>query len=111
MNRTNNFISKVSLKSVLKRMMLGAAIGLVLISFFIFSVDNPNPEWGKYWRIKPLIITPLVAAFGFLSFYLKEYINPKTDAGKIVVFFISTLVFLVALWLGTVLGLDGTLWN
>jgi hypothetical protein len=111
MKKINDFISQLSFKSVIIRMLIGAAIGLAIISLFIFQIDDPNPEWGKCWRVKPLIITPLVAAFGFLSFYLKHYINPKTDSGKIVVFLISTFVFVVALWLGIVLGLDGTLWN
>lgn len=111
MTRTNDFISQLTFKSVILRMLIGAAIGLAIISLFIFTIEDPNPEWGKYWRIKPIIITPLVAAFGFLSFYLKVYINPKSDAGKIVVFFMSVIAFIVALWLGTVLGLNGTLWN
>jgi hypothetical protein len=111
MKTTKDFISQLTFKSVITRMLIGALIGLAIISLFIFSIDGPNPAWGDYWRVKPLIITPLVSAFGFLSFYLKEYINPKSDAGKIVVFLISTLAFVVALWLGTVLGLDGTLWN
>lgn len=111
MTRTNDFLSQLTFKHVFKNMLIGAAIGLAIISLFIFSVGDPNPEWGKYWRIKPLIITPLVSAFGFLSFFLNEYINPKTNAGKIIVFFVSLIAFIVAMWLGTVLGLNGTLWN
>lgn len=111
MNRTKDFIHRLTFRSVVTRMITGTIIGLAVISLFVFSVNDPDPDWGNNWRIRPLIVTPLVAAFGFLSFYLKEYIHPKSDWGKITVFLISAVAFVVALWLGTVLGLDGTLWN
>lgn len=106
-----NFFQQISITLIVKRMLIGAVIGLIVISFFIFSVDQPNPEWGKFWRVRPLIITPLAAAFGILSFYLKDLLQPKTTVLVIVVYVISTLAFIVALWLGIVLGLDGTMWN
>lgn len=111
MTHTKNFCQNLTPKSVLSRMLTGAFIGLAVISLFIFPITDPDPSWGAHWRIRPLIITPLASAFGFLSFYLKEYIQPRSDAGKIVVFLLSALAFVVALWMGTVLGLDGTLWD
>ena len=92
-------------------MLVGALIGLVVISFFIFPLDDPDPAWGKWWRVRPLIITPLAAAFGILIFYLKEFIRPKGRLMTVLVFLVSVIGFVVALWLGIVLGLDGTLWN
>ena len=92
-------------------MLVGLLIGLVVISFFVFSVDTPKPEWGKWWRVRPLIITPLVGAFGMLVFYLKDIIRPQDTVMNVFVFLISVLGFIIALWLGVVLGLDGTLWN
>lgn len=97
--------------SVIKRMLIGFSIGLVVISFFIFSVDAPNPEWGKWWRVRPLIITPLASSFGMLVFYLKDIVRPQSTVMKILVFLVSVVGFIIALWLGIVLGLDGTLWN
>lgn len=70
-------IRRIDPKSVIKRMALGAAIGFIIISFFVLSVDEPNPEWGKWWRIRPLVITPLATAFGILSFYLADIIRPR----------------------------------
>jgi hypothetical protein len=92
-------------------MLFGAFIGFIIISVFVFGVDNPNPNWPANWRIKPLIVTPLVAAFGALSFYLADVIGVKREWPKVVLFFISAILFLIALWLGTVLGLNGTMWN
>ena len=53
-----------------KRMLLGAGIGLVLISVFLIGVKNPNPTWGKLWMIKPLIMVPLAGAGGGAFYYL-----------------------------------------
>ena len=105
------FSANIKVKAMLVRMLFGAFIGFVIISVFVFGVDNPNPHWPANWRIKPLIVTPVVAAFGMLSFYLSEIIGVKGDWPKVVLFFISAVLFLIALWLGTVLGLNGTMWN
>lgn len=111
MTHTKDFLRNLKPRPVLMRMFTGAMLGLAVISLLIFPISDPDPAWGEYWRIRPLIITPLIAAFGFLSFYLKDYLKPQSDAGKIVVFLISVLAFMVALWMGTILGLDGTLWD
>jgi len=111
MTLKNYSIPQIAPISIIKRMLTGAVIGLALISLLVFSVDEPNPEWGKFWMIRPLIITPIVAAFGFLSFYLKDFVRPQSDLMRLVVILISILAFIIALWMGTVLGLDGTLWN
>lgn len=101
----------VNVKTVFRNMLIGALVGLAVISFFIFPVDSPNPEWGANWRVKPLIITPLTTAFASLVFFTKDLLQPKTTALKAVIMVLSTLAFFIALWLGIVLGLDGTLWN
>jgi hypothetical protein len=92
-------------------MLAGALIGLAIISLFVFTVDKPNPEWGNLWIIKPLIITPLAGAFGILSFYLKNIIKPSNKFTYTFIILLSFIAFLIALWMGIVLGLDGTLWN
>ena len=107
----NELIRQITLKKVIIRMGIGALIGFALMALFILPIRDPDPAWGSNWRVRPLILTPLITAFGFLAFFLKEYIQPKTDSGKILVFLISALAFVVSLWMGFVLGLDGTLWN
>jgi hypothetical protein len=111
MKLKNYSIPQIKTSSIIKTMLIGAAIGLALISLMVFSVDEPNPEWGKYWMIRPLIITPLVAAFGILSFYLKDFVRPESDLMRLVVILLSIIAFIIALWMGTIMGLDGTLWN
>lgn len=112
MTTTIKFLSaEIELKKVLGLMLVGATLGLGIISLFVFGVDHPHPSWPDNWRVRPLIITPIAAAFGMLSFLLSEIIGVKKDWGKILVFLISLIIFLLCLWLGTVLGLAGTLWN
>lgn len=77
MTTNNSPAQQLNTRAVILRMLLGAAIGFAIISVFVFSVDNPNPDWGKFWRIRPLIITPLAGAFGILSFYLTNLIRPQ----------------------------------
>jgi hypothetical protein len=97
--------------SIGKPMLIGSGIGLILISMFVFGVDNPNPGWGKLWMIKPLIITPLAGAMGGVFFYFMNYLSSIGSINKILAIVLSAIVFIVALWFGIVLGLNGTMWN
>ena len=56
-------------------MLIGAGIGLLVISFFVFGVDNPDAEWGKLWRIRPLIVTPVAGAMGGAFYYLMDHLS------------------------------------
>jgi hypothetical protein len=92
-------------------MIVGGAIGLVLISLFVFGVDQPNSEWGKYWMIRPLIITPLAGAMGGLCNYYILSFHKLMGVNKAVAVIVSVIVFVIGLWMGVVLGLDGTMWD
>ncbi|WP_205514078.1 hypothetical protein [Longitalea arenae] len=97
--------------SLTKRMLTGAVIGLALISLFLLTAGEPNPEWPKLWRIRPLIIVPLAGAMGGLcNYFIVQYHN-RLGLHKAIAVIISIVVFIVGIWLGTVLGLDGTYWN
>jgi hypothetical protein len=111
LTKLKTILKEISSTSIIKRMLIGFGIGLIVISFLVFSVDTPKPEWGTWWQVRPLIITPLAAAFGILAFYLKDIVRPQGNVMNVLVFLVSVLGFIIALWLGIVLGLDGTLWN
>ncbi|WP_210465118.1 potassium transporter KefB [Rufibacter roseolus] len=96
--------------SIMKPVLIGAAIALLVISFFVFGVDYPNPAWGKYWMIKPLIITPLAGATGG-AFYAFMAYQSSRGFNRTLAILLSIVVYLIGLWLGTVLGLAGTMWN
>lgn len=82
-------------ETVIRRMCFGATIGLLVISFFVFGVDKPNPDWPKHWIIKPLLVTPIIAAIGTGFTYLFDGIRHqggwKTFAAFVVSFWFSSL--------------------
>ncbi|WP_284652505.1 potassium transporter KefB [Flavobacterium terrisoli] len=107
----NNLNAKPIDKALLlKRMFLGAGIGLIVISIFVFPTE-PKPEWGKFWMIRPLIITPLAGATGGAFSYYMNHITTKGSANRFAANILSVIVFLIGIWMGIVLGLDSTLWD
>jgi hypothetical protein len=94
-----------------KRMLAGGGIGLLLMSLFLLGVNNPDPAWGKLWMIRPLVVVSLAGAGGAAFFH---FTNPLRQQGGWIMFWtyiLNMIGYVVALWLGSVLGLDGTLWN
>jgi hypothetical protein len=92
-------------------MLVGAGIGLLLMSLFLLSAGEPNPEWGKLWMLRPLIIMPLAGAMGGLCNYLAVHFHHLIGLNKTVAVVLSAIVFVIGLFFGFVLGLDGTMWN
>ncbi len=111
MRQNNNATQTIYLNSLNKRMLIGAGIGLLLISLFLAGVNHPNPAWGKFWMVRPLIIVPLAGAMGGLCNYFIFHFHGLFGVNKIIAALVSTLVFVIGLWLGIVLGLAGTLWH
>jgi hypothetical protein len=97
--------------SLLKRMLIGAAIGLVVIAIFILPVKHPKAEWGQYWMLKPFIITPLSGAMGGLVAHFMAHLRNKYGWNKTLSFLLSAIICAIGLWMGIVLGLNGTLWD
>ena len=97
--------------SLVKPMLLGAGIALTVITIFLLGVREPNPEWGKLWMLRPLIIVPLAGAMGGAFFFLMDYQRQRGNWSKILTYLLSLIGFLFVLWIGIVLGLDGTLWD
>jgi hypothetical protein len=91
-------------------MLIGAGIGLLLISVFIVP-GEPDPAWGKLWMIRPLIVVPFAGAMGGLCNYLIVHFHNRIGLNKTVAIILSVLVSLFGLWVGIVLGLDGTMWD
>lgn len=96
---------------VLKTAAGGWLIGLGLISLLVFGINDPDPEWGSYWRVRPLLLTPVIAGIGAGFAYLLFNRGGGSAGRKILFTVLAAAVFLFCLWVGTILGLDGTLWN
>jgi hypothetical protein len=97
--------------SLVKRMLQGAVIALILISIFLITAGEPDPAWPKLWMLRPLIIVPLAGAMGGVFYYLMDRFRDQGRWKTILVNILSLIGYLFVLWIGTVLGLDGTMWN
>jgi hypothetical protein len=111
MSKNNNAAQPLHPKPLLYRVLTGALIGLVLIALFLLSVKADNPAWPKYWKLRPLLIVPIAGGMGGVFYYLMDHFRARGGWIKIVATIISLLGFIIALWMGTILGLDGTLWD
>lgn len=92
-------------------MLLGAAIGLVAISIFVFGADNPDPSWPSNWQVKPLILTPIITAMGGAGVAFLAPMRRQSGWVMALGYVMSIVGFAVALWIGIVLGLNGTMWD
>ena len=72
--RNNTAMRPILTPLLFKRMLLGAGIGLVLISLLVLPVTG-RPEWGEYWKIRPLIVVPMAGAVGGFCYYLLKHVN------------------------------------
>lgn len=108
-NQSSNL--QITSSSIMRAGAIGALIGFTFIALFVFPIDNPRPEWGEYWRVRPLILTPIIAALGAISGFLVLKAGSHYGVNRSVAFIIGLLGFIISLWLGIVLGLAGTLWN
>lgn len=97
--------------ALIQPVLIGAGIGLVLISIFLMGVRDANPAWGKFWMIRPLIVVPIAGGAAGLFYYLLAGFRSKGSWEKIIANILSLLVLFIALWLGSILGLAGTLWD
>jgi len=102
---------QINTLALAKRIFIGAAIAFTLILSLLLSVDEPKPEWGSLWMLKPLLITPLAGAGGGAFFYYMTQIVKNNAWAKLIATLVGLVGYVIAIWLGSVLGLDGTLWN
>jgi hypothetical protein len=108
---TQENLTAIHRGSLNKRMAQGAIIGLVLISAFLISAGKGRPEWGNWWMIRPLIIVPFAGAVGGAIYYYMDQVRSKGGWNRIVADLISIIIFLIGIWMGSILGLSGTYWN
>jgi hypothetical protein len=112
MTAKNNLTTQSSSSALLiKRMLISAAIGLVLVLSFVLAVKNPNPEWGQYWMIRPLIVTPLFSSLAGLGNHFLDSLRNQGGSKKIFATILTVILYLFVLWFATIAGLGGTLWD
>lgn len=90
---------------------VGGIIGSILVILFLSGADDPDPAWGPYWMVRPLVVVTLAGALGGFCYSL---LGPLRYRGGLIgafAYVFGILVFFIGLWLGLVLGLDGTYWD
>ncbi len=97
--------------SFVRHLVVGATLALLLISFFLAGVKHPNPSWPAYWMVRPLVLVPVAGALGGGFVYVVRQWGQQETWKKVVATLIGVFGYLVAVWIGTIVGLDGTLWN
>ena len=97
--------------ALIKNAVTGAVIALIIISAFLISAGEANPEWGAYWRLRPLLIVPFAGAMGGAFFYFSVYFFKRQGWNTAIAAIIGIVGFIIALWLGSVIGLVGTYWH
>ncbi len=97
--------------SLLKHALIGALIAFALMAFFISGVDEPHPDWPTYWMLRPLLVVSVAGAIGGAFFSLMKPLRQKPDWSGFAAYFVCFLVYVIGLWMGSVVGLDGTLWD
>lgn len=111
MTQTNTPLTEFfNKRSMIKAMLIGGSIGLLIILFFITGAQT-QPHWPELWKIRPLIITPLAAVLGGGLAYVATTWLKRLGVNNIIAIILSFIGFIIALWMGIVLGLDGTLWD
>lgn len=98
-------------RSLVRNMLTGATIGLMLIGFLLYKAEDPDPEWPRFWVIRPLLLVPFAGAMGGLFYTFMEPWRNKNGWIKAAAYLLCLIVFLMGLFMGTVLGLDGRYWN
>ena len=111
MTSASNSASPSPSLSLTKRMIIGAAIGLGIALFFILPVGAADPAWGKFWWIRPLLVIPFAGAMGGLCNYFLINYRFLVRMNKVVAILLSVFVAIVGMWMGIILGLDGTMWD
>lgn len=111
MTKKKNFMGQpIDISLLGKRMLIGGIIALILIALFIFPV-TAKPEWGSLWTVRPFIVTTLAGATGGACNYFLVSWSNQNRLSKVLAYVLSFIIFIFGLWIGSILGLNGTLWN
>ena len=94
-----------------KRMFVGGIISLLLISFFVISAGTGNPAWGEYWRIKPLLLTPILGALVGLCYDVTQPLREMKGGAGRVFLVLSFVGYGIGIFMSLVLGMNGTMWD
>jgi hypothetical protein len=94
-----------------KRMLIGAGLGLIAISIFVIGAGRGEIEWGNYWRVKPLLLTPFIGAIVGMCYDITERLRKLNGWLGYLFVGLSVIGYALGMWVSLVLGLAGTMWD
>ena len=92
-------------------MTLGGGVGLLLITVFLATAEGTDPAWGRFWWIRPLVVVPVAGAAAGAVYHLMDLLALRRGWNRIIIGLSGFVLLFISLWLGSVLGLDGTYWD
>lgn len=104
MNKQNNFLHGLDVKTLGIPALLGASLPFSLLLFIILTKEGHF----ETWMLAPLILIPLGGAFGGFFFYLMGFEWFPTGNKKLVAIIFSTIFYFVLLWLSSVIAFNFT---
>jgi hypothetical protein len=112
MTQENNLTTRpIHSPALAKHMLIGAAFAFALMCLFLYGAEG-RAEWGQFWMIRPLLVISFAGATGGAVFYFMDhFMGYKGGWRKALTILLSGIIYIFGLWIGSVLGLVGTLWN
>ena len=90
---------------------IGSVIAFVLISVILYKGGALDPKWPQFWYLRPLILVPLAGGVWRFIFYTMEKYRQGPIWRKVIVNLVCVLIYIIGIWLATVIGLDGVWWH
>ncbi|PST83153.1 potassium transporter KefB [Pedobacter yulinensis] len=107
----NENLRKQGTSTLIKPMLIGAGIAFFVIAYFLIGAGKGNPAWPAYWQVKPLLMVPVAGAMGGAFYHLLGNLRAMGGWKAVLGTVIGILGYVFILWIGTVLGLNGTMWD
>ena len=78
MEQQNKLLGKPFFTAALaKNMLIGGAIALTLMIIFLSPLKHPDPEWGKFWIVRPLLVISFAGATGGAFYHIMGRMRAK----------------------------------
>jgi len=95
-----------------KRMFWGVIPAFLIVMAFLWSVSGKDdPAWGNYWMIRPIVIMCFAGAVGGAVYAFLDGLRMQLHWNRTLIIILCFIIYLFGLWMGMVLGFNGTYWH
>jgi len=94
-----------------RRMVWGAIPATLLVIAFLWGAGSGDPNWSRYWMLRPLLIIPLAGAAGGAVYAFLDGMRIALHWNRSIILIFSFIIYFIGLWLSFVLGFAGTYWH